>query len=182
MPVPAKKTAAKKAVAKKTASRAKTAATPKAPKASAAKKAAAKSTEAPAPGGVAPGTAMGTVDVPLSTLGEHNGKHKTLTLLAPTQDQYMWAEAAYYRMNLALTAASEGEDFDQADRGRIFSELRRLSAVFLSDWETDWAEDALSAGHVQLADMWVAMGDAFTRAGGDVEPVGEDDDEDIVIA
>lgn len=171
-----------KKVAKKAASRTKTEPTPKAPKQSAAKKKAATPAPSPAPGNVAPGDALGTVDVPLSTLGEHNGKHKTLTLLAPTQDQYMWAEAAYYRMNLALTAANEGEDFDQADRGRIFSELRRLSAVFLSDWEADWAEDALSSGKVQLADMWVAMGDAFTRAGGEVEPVGEGDDEDIVIA
>jgi hypothetical protein len=178
MPAPAKKTTAKKTAKKAAASRTKTGPTAPAPKA--ARKV--RVDDTPAPGGLTPGTAMGTVDVPLSALGEHTGKTRTLTLLAPTQDQYMWAEAAYYRMNLALTAANEGEEFDQNDRGRIFSELRRLTGVFLSPWETDWCEDALSSGQVQLADMWVAMGDAFTRAGGDIEPVGEDDDEDIVIA
>lgn len=159
-------------------SRAKTGPTPKQQRPA---KATTAAEEEAAPGGFAPGSEMGTAEVPLSTGGEHNGRTKTLTLRAPTADQYMWAEGAYYRMNLALQAANEGEAFDQADRGRVFSELRRLTGVFLSPWEADWAEDALSRGEVQLADMWIAMGDAFVQAGGRIEPVGADDDADIVI-
>lgn len=127
----------------------------------------------------APGTPLGEVNVPLSTGGTHNGTHKTLHPLTPTGDQIAWAEAAFYRMNLAMQAAEAGEDFDQAERGRVFSEIRRLTAVFLSAWETDWAEDAMSSGKVQIADMWTALADVFTAVGG--APVVEESGPDGAI-
>lgn len=132
--------------------------------------------------GFEPGAALGPVTVPLSTNGEHNGKHKTLHPIAPTSDQLAWAEAAFYRMNLAMAAAAEGEEFDQEERGRVFSEIRRLTGVFLSEWETDWCEDALSSGRVQLSDMWTAMADAFTAVGGvPLNPDREGPDAEITV-
>jgi hypothetical protein len=137
---------------------------------------------AKAPGEYEPGDALGEVHVPLSTNGEHNGKHKTLHPITPTSDQLAWAEAAFYRMNLAMQAAAEGEEFDREERGRVFSEIRRLTGVFLSDWETDWCEDALSSGHVQLGDMWTAMADAFAEVGGvPLNPDGEGPDAEITV-
>lgn len=134
------------------------------------------------PTGFEPGDALGAVRVPLSTNGEHNGKHKVLHPIAPTSDQLAWAEAAFYRMNLAMRAAAEGEEFDREERGRVFSEIRRLTGVFLTDWETEWCEDALSAGHIQLGDMWTAMADAFTEVGGvPLNPDGEGADAEITV-
>ncbi len=159
------KKATKKATAKKPAARKTTA--PKKP---------AESDEATA---TAPGTELGTVEVPLSTSGEHNGRTKTLHLLQPTPDQLAWADGAFYRVTLALEAAHAGEEFDQRDRGRVFTDVERMAGVFLSDWEADWARDAVSSGAVQMADMWSAMSDAFARAGGEPLPVG--DSADIVI-
>lgn len=125
------------------------------------------------------GTALGTVDVPLSTSGEHNGRTKQLRLLQPTPDQLAWADGAFYRVTLALEAAQAGEPFDQRDRGRVFTDVERMAGVFLSAWEADWAKDAVSSGEVQMADMWSAMSDAFERAGGEPLPVG--DSADITI-
>lgn len=161
----AKKTAPAKTAAKKTA-KAPRDRLPKADKAAAAE-----------PVQYKTGDLLGEVEVPLSTGGEHDGRTKTLHPRCPSPDQIAWAEAAYYRMTLALRAFDEGEEFDQAERGRVFSEIRRLAAVFLSDWETDWAEDALAGGHVQLADIWNTMADMFTKVGGvPVNPDGEDAD------
>lgn len=169
---PAKKAAVKKAAPRKTAAKAPRDRLPKGGAAAAADE----------PRVYEPGDALGEVAVPLSTNGEHNGKHKTLHPVAPTPDQMAWAEAAFYRMNLAMRAAAEGEDFDQAERGRVFSEIRRLTGVFLSDWETDWCEDALSSGHVQLGDVWTAMADAFTEVGGvPINPDGEGPDAEITV-
>lgn len=125
------------------------------------------------------GGAIGTVQVPLSTAGEHNGRTKALVVRQPTPDQMGWAEGAFYRVTLAMEAAQAGEEFDQRDRGRVFTEIERMAGVFLSAWEADWAKDAISAGEVQMADMWAAMSDAFAQAGGEPMPVG--DSADIVI-
>ena len=128
------------------------------------------------------GEKVGDVDVPLSHAGEHTGAHKTLQLIAPAPDQMVYAESAFYRINLAMRAANEGEEFDQAERGRIYSEIRRLAAVFLSDWQTDWAEDALASGAVQLADMWEAVAHAFEAVGGvPLNIDGETDGADITV-
>lgn len=161
--VTAKKTTAKKTTAKKTTR-------PK-PKA-----APATSGEAPAR---EPGDAIGTVAVPLSLNGEHTGRTKELHLRQPTPDQLAWADGATYRVTLALEAAKAGETFDQRDRGRVFTDVERMAAVFLSDWESDWAREAVASGTVQMADMWEAMADAFERAGGEPLPVG--DRADIII-
>jgi hypothetical protein len=172
MPAKATKKAAKKAAPARKAT-AKAAPRDRLPKA-----------DAPMPPseGFEPGEAIGEFTVPLSTGGAHNGKHKTLHPIAPTPDQLAWAEAAFYRMNLAMAAAAEGEQFDQDERGRVFSEIRRLTGVFLSDWETDWCEDALSSGRVQLADMWTAMAEAFTTVGGvPINPDREGPDAEITV-
>lgn len=126
-----------------------------------------------------PGAAIGTVQVPLSTAGEQNGRTKALTVRQPTPDQMGWAEGAFYRVSLAMEAAQAGENFDQRDRGRVFTEIERMAGVFLSEWESDWAKDAISAGQVAMADMWAAMADAFEQAGGEPMPVS--DSADIVI-
>lgn len=172
---PAKKAAAKKAAPRK--------APAKAPRDRLPKGAAAAAARARVePGEFEPGDSLGEVRVPLSTNGEHNGKHKTLHPIAPTSDQLAWAEAAFYRMNLAMQAAADSEEFDREERGRVFSEIRRLTGVFLSKWETDWCEDALSAGDVQLGDMWTAMADAFAEVGGvPLNPDGEDADAEITV-
>jgi hypothetical protein len=128
---------------------------------------------------LAPGEPIGTVEVPLSTNNEHNGRIKRLTVRQPTPDQMAWADGAFYRVSLAMEAARAGEAFDQRDRGRVFNDVERMAGVFLSEWEADWAKDAVASGSLQLADMWTAMSDAFERAGGEPLPVG--DDADIVV-
>lgn len=165
---PPVKKAAKKAAVKK-------AARPKAP-ADHKAKADAGGDEAPE---LEPGAAIGTVNVPLSTAGEHNGRTKALVVRQPSPDQMGWAEGAFYRVTLAMEAAQAGENFDQRDRGRIFTEIERMAGVFLSEWEADWAKDAISSGGVAMADMWAAMSDAFEQAGGAPMPVS--DSADIVI-
>jgi hypothetical protein len=171
-------TPARKAAAKKTAAR-KRAPTKAAPRDRLPKGGEAAAAE---PKLYEPGDALGDVLVPLSSNGEHTGKHKTLHPIAPTSDQMAWAEAAFYRMNLAMKAAADGEEFDQDERGRVFSEIRRLTGVFLSGWETDWCEDALSSGKVQLGDMWTAMADAFTEVGGvPINPDGEGANAEITV-
>lgn len=176
---PAKKTTAKKAAP---AQRKRAAAGKAAPRDRLPKGGEAAAAEANEPKLYEPGDALGDVLVPLSTNGEHNGKHKTLHPIAPTSDQMAWAEAAFYRMNLAMRAHADGEEFDQEERGRVFSEIRRLTGVFLSDWETDWCEDALASGHVQLGDMWTAMADAFTEVGGvPINPDGEGAHAEITV-
>lgn len=126
-----------------------------------------------------PGDVVGTVDVPLSTSGEHNGRTRQLTVRQPTPDQMAWAEGAFYRVTLAMEAIEAGEDFDQRDRGRVYTEIERLTGVFLSPWEADWSREAFASGEVMMADMWSAMADAFEQSGGESMPVG--DDADIVI-
>lgn len=175
---PAKKAAAKKAAP----ARKRAAATKAAPRDRLPKGGEAAAAEADGPKLYEPGDALGDVLVPLSSNGEHTGKHKTLHPIAPTSDQMAWAEAAFYRMNLAMKAAADGEDFDQEERGRVFSEIRRLTGVFLTDWETDWCEDALSSGRVQLGDMWTAMADAFVEVGGvPINPDGEGANAEITV-
>lgn len=153
---------------------------PAARKKAAPKKATAKPKAAPAAAAeLEPGEALGTVTVPLSTDGEHNGRTKILTVRQPSPDQMGWAEGAFYRVTLAMEAAQAGEQFDQRDRGRVFTEVERMTGVFLSAWEADWSKEAISSGEVTMSDMWSAMADAFERAGGEAMPVA--DRADIVI-
>jgi hypothetical protein len=141
-----------------------------------------KASAKPEPRVFEPGEKVTDVEVPLSHAGQHTGAHKTLQLLAPAQDQMVYAESAFYRVNLAMRAANEGEAFDQEERGRIYSEIRRLAAVFLSTWQIDWVEDALASGAVQLADMWEAVAHAFEAVGGvPLNPDAETDGADITV-